>query len=128
MRLSVFTLLVLVLAPGLLLALALDQAPSFELWLLRGFCWSVVVLGLVVAAVQGLTGAPLVGSAFCLVTLACTLAAGLFAAHLLGSTHVVGRASEKIPGWLFAVVYGALWPLALAFMNGAVKPFIYFQF
>ena len=54
--------------------------------------------------------------------------AGLCAAHMLGSTHVVGRASEKVPSWVFAAIYGASWPLALAFMNGAVKPFIYFQF
>lgn len=77
--LAVLGSLVLVLAPGLLLALGLGQAHTFELWLLRGFCWSLVVLGLVVAGVQALTGAPLVGSAFCLTALACTLAAGLFA-------------------------------------------------
>ena len=54
--------------------------------------------------------------------------AGLVVLHLLGSTHMAGRVMEKVPGWLFAAIYGALWPLALAFMNGAVQPFIYFQF
>jgi len=54
--------------------------------------------------------------------------AGLVAAHVLGATHMAGRSMEKLPGWAFAAVYGALWPIALAFMNGAVQPFIYFQF
>ena len=54
--------------------------------------------------------------------------AGLLVAHVIGSTHKVGRGMEQLPSWLFAAVYGALWPLALAFMNGAVQPFIYFQF
>jgi len=74
--LSVLGALVLVLAPGLLLALALDQARSFETWLLKGFCWSLLVLGVVAAAVQGLTGRPLVGPAFCAAAMACSLAAG----------------------------------------------------
>ena len=54
--------------------------------------------------------------------------AALVVAHVLGSTHMAGRVMEKLPSWLFAAIYGALWPVALAFMNGAVQPFIYFQF
>ena len=53
---------------------------------------------------------------------------GLAAVHALGRTHVTGKTLERLPGWAFAVVYGALFPLALCFVNGSVQPFIYFQF
>jgi alginate O-acetyltransferase complex protein AlgI len=56
-----------------------------------------------------------------------TLAA-LAVAHWIGSTHAVARASERMPRWAYAVALGLVAPLALAFMNGAVQPFIYFQF
>jgi alginate O-acetyltransferase complex protein AlgI len=52
----------------------------------------------------------------------------LAVAHVVGSTHSVARALEKLPAWGYSVAYGIAVPLAIAFMNGAVQPFIYFQF
>jgi alginate O-acetyltransferase complex protein AlgI len=52
----------------------------------------------------------------------------LIVAHVIGSTHKVARWSERWPDWLYAIVYGATFACVLAFMNGAVQPFIYFQF
>jgi alginate O-acetyltransferase complex protein AlgI len=49
-------------------------------------------------------------------------------AHLIGSTHAVERWSERLPAWLYAITYGAAFAIVFAFMNGAVQPFIYFQF
>jgi hypothetical protein len=49
-------------------------------------------------------------------------------AHAIGSTHRVTRWAERIPAPAYALLYGIAAPLALAFMNGAVQPFIYFQF
>lgn len=79
MPLTVLASLVIVMAPGMLLALALGQAFSFELWLLRGFCWSVVVLGVVTAAIQAFTGTPLIGIPFCMTAMSCSVLAGTFA-------------------------------------------------
>jgi alginate O-acetyltransferase complex protein AlgI len=54
--------------------------------------------------------------------------AGLAVAHAVGSRHVVARWSERLPDWGYAVALGCVVPVAFAFMNGVVKPFIYFQF
>jgi len=56
-----------------------------------------------------------------------TLAA-LAVAHAIASTKLLEHASERLPSWSYSVAYGVAAPLALAFMNGAVQPFIYFQF
>jgi alginate O-acetyltransferase complex protein AlgI len=52
----------------------------------------------------------------------------LAATHALGATHAVGRWLERRSESVYAVCYGAAFALAFAFSNGAVKPFIYFQF
>lgn len=52
----------------------------------------------------------------------------LVLAHALGWTHKVARAAERWPQSAYAIAYGAAFALVLAFMNGAVQPFIYFQF
>lgn len=54
--------------------------------------------------------------------------ATLAGAHMLGATHAVGRALDKLPDWAYALFLGLAVPLALAFTNSAVKPFIYLQF
>ena len=54
--------------------------------------------------------------------------AALALAHIVGRTHWVGRSLERLPDWAYALLYGALVPPVLSFMNGAVQPFIYFQF
>ena len=54
--------------------------------------------------------------------------AGLALVHAVGSTRAVERLWSRLPDWGFAVAYGVAVPLVLAFMNGAVQPFIYFQF
>jgi alginate O-acetyltransferase complex protein AlgI len=53
---------------------------------------------------------------------------GLAAVHAVSYLRLVQLAVDRLPAWAFALLYGALIPPALAFMNGAVQPFIYFQF
>ena len=53
---------------------------------------------------------------------------GLAAVHAVGRTGAVGRALDRLPEWAYALGLGVLVPVALAFMNSAVRPFIYFQF
>jgi alginate O-acetyltransferase complex protein AlgI len=52
----------------------------------------------------------------------------LAAAHALGATRAVGEWLERRAWPSYAIFYGAAFALAFAFMNGAVQPFIYFQF
>jgi alginate O-acetyltransferase complex protein AlgI len=53
---------------------------------------------------------------------------GLALVHAVSRSRQVGRAVALLPDWAFALLYGALVPPVLSFMNGAVQPFIYFQF
>jgi hypothetical protein len=77
--LVVLASLVLVMAPGLMLAAAFARTDTVEDWLLKGFALSVVVLGPVCAVVQALTSAPLVGARFVWLALGCTVVTGLMA-------------------------------------------------
>jgi len=52
----------------------------------------------------------------------------LAGAHALGSTHAVARWTERLALPAYATLYGVAFACAFAFMNGAVQPFIYFQF
>ncbi len=54
--------------------------------------------------------------------------AALASAHALGATRAVGRWLEGRSLNAYAALYGAAFALAFAFSNGAVQPFIYFQF
>jgi alginate O-acetyltransferase complex protein AlgI len=54
--------------------------------------------------------------------------AGLALVHGACSKRWLERTSERMPPWGYATALGILVPLALAFTNAAVKPFIYFQF
>ncbi len=59
---------------------------------------------------------------------ALAIVAGLAVAHVLASRRVLARAVERAPDWAFATACGAAFPVLFAAMNGAVQPFIYFQF
>jgi len=48
--------------------------------------------------------------------------------HWTCSKRWLERESERLPAWGYAIALGTLVPLALAFTNAAVRPFIYFQF
>jgi alginate O-acetyltransferase complex protein AlgI len=54
--------------------------------------------------------------------------AALALVHALAARRWIERVTEPLPDWGYALLLGALVPLALAFTNAAVKPFIYFQF
>ena len=54
--------------------------------------------------------------------------AALALVHALAARRWIERLTEPLPDWGYALLLGALVPLALAFTNAAVKPFIYFQF
>ena len=54
--------------------------------------------------------------------------AALALLHWACSKRWLERTSECMPSWSYATALGILVPLALAFTNAAVKPFIYFQF
>ena len=79
--LAVLGSLVAVLAPGLLLALALGGCTSTSVWVLQGFALSLVATSLPVALVQAAAGRPVLGLEFAAILLATTVAA---AALLLG--------------------------------------------
>jgi hypothetical protein len=73
--------IVLLMAPGLLLALALDRASTAEEWVLDGFVLSLISVSACAALGQMVIGRPLVGGAFVAAVL--LLAAGALAAVLL---------------------------------------------
>ncbi|MCC7011700.1 MAG: MBOAT family protein [Planctomycetes bacterium] len=52
----------------------------------------------------------------------------LAAIHAACARRSLEAWSARVPSWSFALGFGVLVPLAFAFMNGAVQPFIYFQF
>lgn len=53
----------------------------------------------------------------------------LFAAvHAIAATGVALRAMLRLPGWAFALAYGALAALVLPWVATEYRPFIYFQF
>ena len=52
----------------------------------------------------------------------------LAALHFLAWRRVLRPWLESAPAWSFSVAYGVAFPVVLTLMNGAVQPFIYFQF
>src|SRR6266852_5128088 len=82
--LVIISAFVLLMAPGLLLALALDQAQTISAWVLRGFTISLIAVSLVAGAVQAIIGRSLQGDAFILVLIATALAAGLLLVFISG--------------------------------------------
>ncbi len=65
---------VLLLSPGLFLSIALNAARSVALWIVTAMASSLVVVSIAAQAVQGAMGRPLLGSAFALVVVVCSLA------------------------------------------------------
>jgi len=65
---------VLLLSPGLFLSIALNAARSVALWIVTAMASSLVLVSVAAQAVQGAMGRPLLGSAFALVVVACSLA------------------------------------------------------
>lgn len=89
---------VLVLAPGLLLALALGVR-NVGSWVLRGFAWSTLLVSAAAAAAQEVAGPPFVGVGFLVVT----AALGVAAAAALAWRVRAGA----VPCWPFAPGEGA---------------------
>jgi alginate O-acetyltransferase complex protein AlgI len=52
----------------------------------------------------------------------------LYAAHWLASWLRQGQSLERVPNWAFALGYGIVTAIAIAFMRIDHPPFIYFQF
>jgi hypothetical protein len=53
---------------------------------------------------------------------------GLTLIHWLNYRQVFARWWRRLPEPVFALGYGACWPLVLLFIPAQYKPFIYFQF
>ena len=64
---------ILLLSPGLFLSIALNAARSVALWITSAFAASLVVVSVASQAVQAAMGRPLLGTAFVLVLVACSL-------------------------------------------------------
>ena len=77
MPLSVFGCIVLVMSPGLVFALALNQAQNFGIWMLAGFSISLVLVSTAAAIAQRLHGS-LVSHDFILLIILLILLGGLF--------------------------------------------------
>lgn len=84
--------LALVLAPGLILALAFDRASSVEEWMLHAFALSLAILGPALAAVQAVADAPVRTAGFIATAVACAAGAGAILAY-----KVRRRASLRWP-------------------------------
>ena len=48
--------------------------------------------------------------------------------HAFSGRRVLAPYIERAPAWVFSAGYGVAFPVMLSLMNGAVQPFIYFQF
>lgn len=79
----------LLLAPGVLLALALGAAARVEAWLLAALGISLVLVSAATAAVQGIVASPITGSDFMAVVAGCALLAALV-------TALVGRRRQLV--------------------------------
>ncbi len=56
------------------------------------------------------------------------LFAGLALLHFVAWKKLLRPLAEHSPAWAFSIGYGIAFPILLSLMNGAVQPFIYFQF
>lgn len=75
--LAIVGAIVLVLLPGLLLALAIDRGRSVEEWVLHGFALSLVLVSVTTAIAQRAAGVPIRGGAFVAVVLGSALPGAL---------------------------------------------------
>ncbi len=53
---------------------------------------------------------------------------GLAALHFVAYKKLLRPITVQAPAWAFSIGYGIAFPILLSLMNGAVQPFIYFQF
>ncbi len=102
--LVVLSAYVLLLAPGLLLALSAGVAARLEAWLLAALAISLVLVSVVAGAVQAILGSPLEGGAFVLVVAGLGVAAAAVA---------VLRARRQPPAWPARRALPGLAPLVL---------------
>jgi hypothetical protein len=90
---------ILLLSPGLLLAIALNRGKNLAEWLLFGFALSLTIVSAAAGIAQSLLGAPLQGGRFAGVVIACSLLAlgFLFAQLKRGRsvTHPLTGPSER---------------------------------
>ena len=77
MPISVTSASILLMAPGLFIALARGRTRSWAEWLLEGFAWSLLLVSATAGAVQAVLGAPLSGRSFFGVVLTLAAAAAL---------------------------------------------------
>ena len=84
---------VLVMAPGLLLALALGRGRDVHAWLVDGFVLSLLVLSACTAILQRFADAPLTGSAFVASCLGLTFLCGLLAIR----RSRIGQIPDPVP-------------------------------
>jgi hypothetical protein len=70
--------IVMLLAPGLVIARAFGVAASLERWLLTGFAISLVLVSAVSGSLQAMAGQPLVGTRFMAAVVACFLGGSVF--------------------------------------------------
>ena len=111
---------ILVMSPGLLLAIAAGITRTVEKWLVAALILNLVVVSVFAAGVQWVKGAPLVGASFVAVVLICTLISLLLAAwrvHWSGSIATPWRASHGATslGLILLIPYAALCLLAPKF-------------
>lgn len=107
---------VLALAPGLLLALALDRARSVEEWVLHGFALSLPVLSATLATAQAMAGSPVRAGGFIAAALTCGAAAGVILAVRLrrgAALHWPFAAAHAAPTLAAMVLVPALLLVAL---------------
>jgi hypothetical protein len=112
---------VLVLAPGLLLALALGRGERFGEWIVAGLALSLLVVSVVAGVVQAAIGSTLGGVAFGGVVLCCTVAAAL----------VAMARRERLAGWPLAdpTARGTAWSMVLvpALLAMVLAPKLYWE-
>ena len=107
MPLAVLGASVLLLAPGLLLALGFGARSCSE-WLLAGFALSLLVVSAAAAALQGMLGEPLIGPTFAATVAACALLAGAWLASRVRAGRVTAwpwrpGAGSSVLLWFAAV-------------------------
>jgi hypothetical protein len=103
---TVVATFVLVLLPGVLLALALDRGRDLNTLLLSGFALSLIQVSAAVALVQATAGRPILGLAFVLTILACILLSGGFL--LLRKTRRELHWPQRQPGLAIGIVLAPL--------------------
>jgi len=84
---------VLVVAPGLMLALAAGMARTIAVWVLAGFMLSIVAVSAVAGVVQAVVGAPLVDGSFVATLVGC------FAASVVTLWFRVSRGDPLVLPW-----------------------------